>query len=175
MTQTTTAPDISRFRETMARVCAPVSVVTTIVGDCPHGSTVSAFASLSMTPPMVMLALAKESQLWSRIERTRRFGLNVLAEQHEEAAMAFARSGASKFDGVDWFLDDGVPRLPAVLGWVSCELASVHDGGDHVILLGTVRRTELTDGRPLTYYQREFGTHAPLAQAACSVGKGGWA
>ena len=47
----------SSFRDAMARVAAPVTVVTTSVDGVPTGTTVSAFASLSITPPMVLLAL----------------------------------------------------------------------------------------------------------------------
>ncbi len=45
------------FRDVMAGVCTPVTVVTALDGDRPHGTTVSAFASLSMAPPMVLVAL----------------------------------------------------------------------------------------------------------------------
>lgn len=147
------------FREVMSRVCTPVSIVTTIVGERPHGTTVSAFASLSISPPMIMVSLAKTSDLLGFIKKSRRFGVNVLADRHGAAAHTFAKKGESKFHSVDWVLDDGLPRLPMALGWLSCEVADMVEGGDHVIVSGVVRVAENLDGQPLTYYLREFGTH----------------
>jgi flavin reductase (DIM6/NTAB) family NADH-FMN oxidoreductase RutF len=147
------------FREAMSRVCTPVSIVTTIVGDRPHGTTVSAFASLSMSPPMIMVSLAKTSDLLGFIKTSQRFGVNVLGDQHGADALTFARKGESKFRSVEWVPDDGLPRLPMALGWLSCDVADMFEAGDHVILSGVVRVADNLDGQPLTYYLREFGTH----------------
>lgn len=65
------------FRDLMAGVCAPVTIVTTH-DDGPHGATVSAFASLSLRPPMVTVALDRASGVLARILATGRFGVNVL-------------------------------------------------------------------------------------------------
>jgi flavin reductase (DIM6/NTAB) family NADH-FMN oxidoreductase RutF len=110
---------------------------------------------------MIMVSLAKTSDLLGFIERTRRFGVNVLADRDVPAAYAFATKGESKFDSVDWVLDDGMPRLPMALGWLSCDVADMFEGGDHVIVSGVVRVADNLDGQPLTYYLREFGTHRP--------------
>ena len=84
------ALDIQRFRDLMAGVCAPVTVVTTAEAEIPYGATVSAFASLSLNPPMISVALDRSSQLLARILRTRRFGINVLEKSQEETARLFA-------------------------------------------------------------------------------------
>ena len=55
------------FRDLMAGVCAPVTVVTTADQDGPHGATVSSFASLSLRPPLVSVALDRRSGLLARI------------------------------------------------------------------------------------------------------------
>ena len=54
----------AHFREVMAGVATPVSVVTAISDGRPHGTTVSAFASLSMDPPMVLVALDRGRSCW---------------------------------------------------------------------------------------------------------------
>jgi flavin reductase (DIM6/NTAB) family NADH-FMN oxidoreductase RutF len=79
-----------RFREVMASVCAPVSVVTAMNGKLPHGTTVSAFASLSVQPPMVLVALDSGSQLPALVGHGSRFGLNVLTSAQAGLALAFA-------------------------------------------------------------------------------------
>ena len=59
------------FREVMAGVPTPVSVVTTLTDGHPHGTTVSAFASLSMTPPMVLVSIAAIN-VWNRLNAATR-------------------------------------------------------------------------------------------------------
>lgn len=150
------------FKEVMSNVCTPVSVVTTVVDGRAHGTTVSAFASLSMSPPMVLVALDERSDLLTTVQRTRRFGVNVLASEQAGLASKFASKGADKFDGVAWAENDGLPRLNGAHGWLACEVIDLITGGDHVVVIGSVIVAEATDSSPLTYYQRGFGTHADL-------------
>jgi flavin reductase (DIM6/NTAB) family NADH-FMN oxidoreductase RutF len=154
------------FRDVMARVCTPVSVVTALDGHRPHGTTVSAFASLSITPPMILVSLDRGSDLLGLVRNTRRFAVNVLSSGQAELALTFARKGADKFDGISWRLDRGVPRLDGVCGWLSCEVSTLVDGGDHVVALGFVLAAEACPGAPLTYHARTFGTHAAADSTA---------
>lgn len=151
------------FREVMARVCTPVTVVTAMTGDRPHGTTVSAFASLSMRPPMVLISLDAGSDLLVHVRAGRRFGVNVLSSPQSALATAFARKGAAKFEGVAWVSKHGLPYLVGASGWLACEVSNLVPGGDHMIVLGTVVAAEIAAGDPLTYYARAFGTHAALA------------
>lgn len=153
------------FREVMARVATPVSVVTVHDDGQPRGCTVSAFSSLSMEPPMALVSLINGSTVLDAIRRVGRFGLNVLGSNHTELAATFARkqSAAEKFRGVDWELDSDVPKLLGALGWVACEVKQYVDGGDHTVVLGTVTSVARMDGIPLTYHLRAFGTHVSLS------------
>ncbi|GAA4745793.1 flavin reductase family protein [Gordonia alkaliphila] len=151
----------SRFRDAMAGVCSPVAVVTSRDGDRPHGTTVSAFMSLSMEPPMIAVALDHGSDLLAAVRAHGRFGVNVLAAPQHDLAGAFARKGAAKFDGVSWSDSHGVPKLADVAGWVACEATEFVVGGDHTVLFGTVVEADGGVDRPLTYFARTFGTHLP--------------
>ncbi|GHE06993.1 flavin reductase family protein [Klenkia taihuensis] len=156
-----------RFREVMAGVATPVSVITAMSGTdgegLPHGTTVSAFASLSMTPPMVLVSLDRGSDLLALVRDTGRFGVNVLGSTQSALALAFAtKGGTSKFNGVRWEIDHGLPRLPGAPGWLACDVESLVDGGDHVVALGLVVAADTVEGLPLTYHSRVFGTHAAL-------------
>lgn len=151
------------FREVMAGVVTPVSVVTSVADGLPHGTTVSAFASLSMDPPMVLVALDRGSDLLALVRRTGRFGVNVLGSTQSTLALAFARKGGvGKFSGVPWELDHGLPRLPGAPGWLACDVTGLVDGGDHVIALARVVAAATLEGLPLTYHARVFGTHSSL-------------
>lgn len=152
-----------RFREVMAGVATPVAVVTSLLDGVPHGTTVSAFASLSMEPPMVLVALDRRSGLLALVRESRRYGVNVLGATQSALALTFAgKGGPAKFDGLDWEVDHDLPRLPGATGWLACELADLVEGGDHVIALGTVMAADTADGSPLTYHSRVFGTHNAL-------------
>lgn len=150
------------FREVMAGVCTPVCVVTALSDGRPHGTTVSAFASLSLRPPMVLVALDRESDLLALIRASHRFGVNVLGSSQAPLASVFARKGRDKFAGVAWRPDHGLPRLEGAIGWLACDVGSVVPGGDHIVALGYVRVAERSAGAPLTYHQRRYGTHAVL-------------
>ncbi len=155
-------PLTDSLRDVMAGVCTPVSVVTTVVEGVPHGTTVSAFSSLSMHPPMVMVALDRKSNTLNAIQESGRFGLNILGIREEGAARQFATKGDDKFASVEWRESLGSARLSDAYGWIGCAVRSLTDGGDHIIVVGEVVEAELVDGEPLTYHRRKFGTHAPL-------------
>ena len=155
------------FRNTMAGVCTPVSVVTTTWRDQPFGTTVSAFTSLSIDPPMVLVSLDRRSELLTRIRESGIFGLNILASHQPDVASTFAKKGGSgKFTDVAWKFDDGLPRIPGTNGFVGCEVAELVEAGDHVVVLGHVRRADTSERAPLTYHSRAFGTHAGLKEPA---------
>ncbi|MFF2375110.1 flavin reductase family protein [Streptomyces xiamenensis] len=154
------------FRDAMATVATPVAVVTAMDdGPRPHGTTVSAFASLSLTPPMVLVSLDNRSRLLAVIRRTGRFGLNILGTHQTDLPGLFARPGPDKFDGVPWSPSQHLPRLPGSAAWIAAEIDQYVTAGDHTLLLARVMTAEsgeeTTD--PLTYHQRSFGTHTPLA------------
>jgi flavin reductase (DIM6/NTAB) family NADH-FMN oxidoreductase RutF len=154
-----TGVDAELFRGAMASVCTPVSVVTTMVRDRPHGTTVSAFASLSLRPSMVLVSLDKSSELLRHLHRTLLFGLNILHTDQAAIAVGFARKGDDKFNGISWTLDSGVPRLDGCAAWLACRVERMVNGGDHTVVFGRVISAAHVPASPLTYYQRRFGTH----------------
>ncbi|MFC9356041.1 flavin reductase family protein [Rhodococcus sp. NPDC057014] len=166
MSTETTESQAQAFRDAMAAVCTPVSVITAMEGDRPHGTTVSAFASLSVSPPMVLVALDSGSDLLEIIRSRRAFGVNILGTDQQGEALSFARKGLDKFEGVPWTLTGGSPRLPDICGWLACEVADFVPGGDHVIVLGNVLEAESNPRDPLTYHSRVFGTHRALQETA---------
>jgi flavin reductase (DIM6/NTAB) family NADH-FMN oxidoreductase RutF len=150
-----------QLRTVMADVATPVAVVTAY-DEGPRGSTVSAFTSLSMDPPMVLVALSRSSDTLAAIRASGRFGLNVLASEQHDVARQFASRGGDKFAGVPWSYTNEGARIDGSAGWVACEVAGLVDGGDHVVVTGLVIDAEGRETDPLTYHRRAFGTHIPL-------------
>jgi flavin reductase (DIM6/NTAB) family NADH-FMN oxidoreductase RutF len=169
MTITTDGPALpvsgERFRSIMGEVCAQVTVVTTATEAGAHGTTVTAFCSLSLDPPMVCVALDRGSRLLAAVHDSRRIGINLLAQGHDALATRFASKGDDKFAGTAWALDDGLPRLDGDAGWIVGEVLEFIDGGDHVVLFCLVTAVDTAGLRPLVYSRRTFGTHSGLLPA----------
>ncbi|WP_202865358.1 flavin reductase family protein [Ornithinimicrobium sufpigmenti] len=144
-------------------MAAPVTVVTTLLDGRPYGTTVSAFSSLSMDPPLVLVSLDNTSDLLAAVRQTRRMGINVLQKDQCQLALNFARKGESKFADVGWSDAQASPRLLDVKAFMCCEVVDIVAGGDHSILLGAVEAGEVLPGEPLTYFERSFGTHLATA------------
>jgi flavin reductase (DIM6/NTAB) family NADH-FMN oxidoreductase RutF len=159
--------DPHAFRELMGDVAAPVTVITAITGaGHPHGTTVSAFCSVSLEPPLVAVMLDNRSDLLRLVRRTRRFGVNVLSEDQGALAMTFATKGGSRFDGVDWRASEGLPRLRGASAWIACSVERSTRGGDHAIVIGRVLQGESEPQAPLIYHHRRFGTHSAYTWGA---------
>ncbi|WP_206474098.1 flavin reductase family protein [Dietzia sp. KRD202] len=152
--------DVQQFRNLMAGVCAPVTVVTTADEEGPHGATVSSFASLSLEPALVSIALDTRSRLLERITARGQFGVNVLGSAQAEIATTFAGRSADRFTDIPWTSTDTLPRLDGVAGWATCELVNAVEAGDHLLLIGHVTRAISTLQAPLVYAYRTFGTHS---------------
>jgi flavin reductase (DIM6/NTAB) family NADH-FMN oxidoreductase RutF/3,4-dihydroxy-2-butanone 4-phosphate synthase len=144
------------FREVLGSVCTPVSVVTTLHEGTAHATTVSAFCSLSIEPPLVLVALANDSDLLRLIRVSRVFGINVLADQQYSVAQHLARKGPDKLAKVEWVEDGGLPRLLGSAGWLACRLDQVMPGGDHAIVTGLIVAADQEPREPLLYRQRRF-------------------
>lgn len=159
-------PDVvsaDAFRDVMGTVCAPVTVVTarTAEGN-PYGTTVSAFSSLSLSPPLVTVALDNESRLLAHIRGSGQIGVNVLAHDQRGIAGVFARSGGDKFAGMAWSWEGGLPRVDGVAAWLVGDVEELVPGGDHALVLAKVRCARTWPTLPLVYVRGRFGTHTSL-------------
>ena len=154
-----------QFRDLMAGVCAPVTVVTTMTNGVPHGATVSSFASLSLNPPLVSVAFDRGSALLGQIQAAGRFGVNVLGHAQDELAVTFARRGADRFAAAPWFADHGAapagrrPRLDGL------RAGPQHRSGRPPAAVRAGHRGQQPPRPPpLVYAHRTFGTHSRFAE-----------
>lgn len=154
--------DRARFREVLGHFATGVTVVTASIEGRPVGFTCQSFCSLSLDPPLVLVAPAKTSTSWPDIQRSERFCVNVLADHQEALCRAFAVSGGDKFTGVGWHPGaTGSPVLDGVLAWVECHLEATYEGGDHLIAIAKVTDMSVGEGRPLLFYRGGFSGLGP--------------
>lgn len=146
----------------MSQLAAAVAIVTTGSATDPHGTTVSAFMSLSLDPPMVLVSLDKKSSLLALLAEGASIGINVLSTEQNLLARRFASKGVDRFAGVEWAMADGAPQLAGNHTWVAGQVSQMIEAGDHVLVLVNVTATDVNTNCPLLYWQREFGTHGAL-------------
>jgi flavin reductase (DIM6/NTAB) family NADH-FMN oxidoreductase RutF len=146
------------FRDVLGHFATGVTIITAVDGDEPVGVAANAFTSVSLDPPLVLFCVARSSTTWPRIERARRFAVNMLGEHQEDLSRLFARKGADRFGQVDWHVGvGGSPVLHDVLAYVDCEFWAEYDGGDHIIVVGRVLDLGVTDrAGPLVFFRGEY-------------------
>lgn len=161
-----TGPDVRNtadLREAMARFASGVTLVTTRdERGQPWGLTASAFCSLSVQPPMVLVCIDRGADCHPIFARRPEFLVSILQPHHRDLALRFATKGVDKFASGE-FVDVGASRLPGLpdaLALVECRVRQCHDGGDHTILVGGVVGATVNDGEPLIYFSRSFAAIA---------------
>jgi flavin reductase (DIM6/NTAB) family NADH-FMN oxidoreductase RutF len=150
------APD--EFRRLLAHFATGVTIVTTADAERrPVGLTVSAFTSLSLEPPLVLVCVDHKSESYPALREAGRFAVNILCDAQEEVSRRFASKRLDKFDGVPFHrgvLD--VPLLDGALAHLECVTHRMHDEGDHTIFIGRVEEGRVAAGEPLLYCRGKY-------------------
>jgi len=147
------------FRKTMSCFATGVTVVTARdAARAPVGLTVSAFSSLSLDPPLVLVCLDRRVRNLEAF-RAGPFAVNVLAEDQSGISQRFAEKRDDRFDGVPLISGDSEPPLLAgTLAAVVCNTHQVVPSGDHEIIIGSVTAaTADPDRRPLLHFSGRYG------------------
>lgn len=151
-------PETQRdFRDALGQFATGVTVVTCNSADGPIGITANSFASVSLDPPLVLWSPARASRRFPYFEAADRFAIHILGDEQTDVCRAFVRDGAA-FDAVDWSVgEDGVPLIEGCLARFECAREAVHEGGDHLIVVGRVLRAAFRTGRPLVFCAGCYG------------------
>ncbi len=146
--------DPDAFRAILGRFASGVTVVTVVdERGRDHGMTVSAFASVSLHPPLVLICVDDEASIRPVIDKAKCFGVNILAADQEALSRRFAAK-CDRFDGLAYHRgDSGVALLGGTMAWLECEVVARHQAGDHEIVIGRVESGENSEDRPLLYYR----------------------
>ncbi len=149
----------ARLRSVLGHFPSGVAAITALDGDGrPVGMAVSSFTSVSLSPPLVAFLPAKTSSTFPRIAERGTFCVNVLAADQEDVCRALATPGGDKFAGLSWRPGPhGDPVLDGVAAWIACTIQSVHDAGDHHIVLGRVDDLAAdTAAAPLLFFRSRY-------------------
>ncbi|MCW3066597.1 MAG: hypothetical protein JWN32_3769 [Solirubrobacterales bacterium] len=147
-----------QFREVIGHFASGVSVVTTLSGDRPVGTTASALCSLSLEPPMLVVCMNRTSQTGAAIVTAGHFAVNILSEDQVGVARRFATKAPDKFTDVPFTLGPlGQPLLDGALAHVECRVADQATGGTHTVFLAEVQTATAWRRRPLAYFRGRYG------------------
>lgn len=151
--------DSGTLRDALGCFATGVTVVTTVDqrGE-PVGLTANSFTSVSLDPELLLVCLAKSASSLPAFQAADRFAVNVLHIGQQPVSNRFASRGADKFADTDVEQWEGeVPILKGSLASFECDKFAMHDGGDHEILIGRVRRVRYEPQRdPLLYFRGKY-------------------
>ena len=102
---------------------------------------------------------AKTSRAWPSIQRSGKFCVNFLADDQAELSNQMASRGVDKFAGLDWSPapETGSPMFAESLGYVDCQIHSVHEAGDHFVVIGRVLDLGVHAAeKPLLFFQGKY-------------------
>ena len=154
-------PDL--FRAVLGRFASGITIITTRDREGrDHGMTVSAFSSLSLEPPLVLVCIDNDATMAPALNVAESFAVNILSEHQEAMSRRFAGRVDDRFADLPFTRDShGNPTLDDVLASLECRVVARHAAGDHVIMIGAVSAGAAHDQRPLMYYR---GGYAQLAR-----------
>ena len=148
--------DLDTFRSVLGRFASGVTVITVLdAGGRDMGMTVSAFASVSLEPPLVSVCIDHAASMYAALRDAKRFGVNIPSSEQEALSRRFSGvESAHRFDGIGYERgESGVVLLDDVVAHMECERVAQHDAGDHTLFIGQVERAIVHDARPLLYYR----------------------
>ena len=153
--------DSDTQRQIMGMFATGITVVSMRISDDETwGMTANAFTSLSLDPPLVLVAV-KQGQTHENLKKAGHFAINILSADQQDISDRFAFTGPKDFSGLNTTTDvTGAPILQDTLGYVDCEIHEVLAGGDHDIFIGKIIGGKLGEGAPLLYFS---GGYANLA------------
>lgn len=147
------------FRRVLGHFASGVTIISTFDGDArPTGLTASAFTSVSLDPPLILVCVDHKSQSYPALRESGRFAVNILTQAQQELSKRFATSRLDKFDGVAFRRGDDldVPLIDGALAQIECTTVGAHDEGDHTIFVGRIERAHVGGGDPLLYYRGRY-------------------
>ena len=156
------------FRAALRHFPAGVTIVTIRAGDAVHGLTVSAFASVSPDPPLILVCIDQRHHAHDLLQQAgASFAVNILREDQAELSNRFAYvKDADRFAVGDWRqAATGAPVLADALAWLDCAVYERAAAGTHTIIVGEVLASSvpLPDQPPLVYWNRAYRRLEPAA------------
>lgn len=154
--------DPNAFRNALGQFATGVAVVTTLTDEAERvGMTANSFNSVSLTPPLVLWSIGKNSTNYEEFTKTEFFAIHILAAGQDAISNQFAQKDTDRFANLECRAGvHKVPILPEFAACFQCSIEHRYEGGDHTILVGRVVDFESRGHAPLLFHS---GSYAKLA------------
>ena len=151
------------FRQVMGQVPTTVTVVTAMVDDAPIAMVIGSFLSVSLDPPLAGFFCTNGSYSWEQLKKADVLGVNVLGEHQIDVSNACMRDLDERFDGLDWEVVDGAPRIADTTAWMTLTKHQILPAGDHEFGLYYVTSMDVPAEAkaPVIFYGGGYRTLAP--------------
>ncbi len=149
------------FRNTLAKFCTGVTIVTTKNQEGMHGLTVNAFTSVSLDPPLILVCIQKNGLSHSTLCECETLVVNILSLEQKQLSDRFANpdlDSEERFRDLSFQVsENGIPILAGNLGHLECRVVNQFEGGDHTIFIGRVENGDFSEGKqPLLFYDSGY-------------------
>ncbi|MBO1287097.1 flavin reductase family protein [Streptomyces sp. CAI-21] len=147
------------LRDVLGHFTTGVTVVTAMSSRGPIGMTVNSFSSVSLDPPLVLFSVSRRSQLCDHLTAAGSFAVNILSAEQRALSTQFAKPGLNRFGAAPWRAGtSGAPILSDVIAILECQVTDIHDGGDHMIIVGRVEESAYRADfvPPLIFYRGQY-------------------
>lgn len=151
--------DPRTLRDAMGCFATGITIVTALDAEgTPVGLTANSFTSVSLDPPLLLVCIANTAGTAPALRKAAHFGVNVLQIGQQPTSNRFAARGEDRFANQPWAPGQtGVPLLGSSLVSFECQHESLHEAGDHFILVGRVVRAQFEPHRdPLLYFRGKY-------------------
>ncbi len=154
-------PDAQTFRQAWGKFATGVSIVTTADSDGNlHGMTANGINSVSLDPLLVLVCAGHTTTSYPLIKDSGRFAINILSEDQQQIAEYYARPTDQKTGDLHIAISQterGGFTVDGSLAQMDCRVVTEHEAGDHTIFIGEVEEINVSDGRPLLFFEGRFG------------------
>lgn len=153
--------DVDVFRQAMGRFATGVTVVSAPgTATQPHAMTANAVTSVSLDPCLLLVCVEQEARFHEAVVDGGAFGVSVLGADQRRVAQWLATRGrplVGQLAQVPHHAGPatGVPLVTGALSTLECSVQSLHDAGDHTIVVGRVLAVAVAErgDEPLVWYR----------------------
>lgn len=150
--------DAAAFRAALGRFATGVTIITTTTEDGPVGIVANSFASVSLDPPLVLWSPAKASFRFNDFVAAPHFAIHVMGAEQQDLCTQVLQSKTAVASADMRLSETGTPLLTGAIATFECDFEASHDAGDHVIVVGRVRRLHHSEGDPLVFHDGKYGS-----------------
>jgi flavin reductase len=155
--------DPKEQRRIFGHFATGVTVVSTLAGDETWGMTANAVTSLSLDPPLILVAVVRDSSTDEYLKKSRCFAVSILASDQRDLSTRYSSPGPRDFSDLKTKTAvTGCPILLDAIAWVDCRVKEILPGGDHEIFLGEIVAGDTHDHKkkPLLFYGGKYAQMA---------------